>query len=261
MSSYINCLDTIKAILNFIKNKKGGMYLRFGDGDFNLAENKYDLLAIPNEILKEKMLSSMSIRDDRIKICIPHHCKDLNTLEEGMYPGNHEYPYEYIINYLNILKSKNNSLPDKIYTNIALSYSSFKNPDLVIEIHKVIKNYNVLYIGNYQYSDEFLKKLFGEKINRINTNWRDAFEQYDIVFNQLDNYFNMKTNNEYFIIVIAAGCASRAFAYDIYNKYFIINPNFYLFDYGSLLDYLYGMNTRAYMELMPPKKDYILQNI
>jgi hypothetical protein len=259
--NYINCLDTIKTVLHFIKNEQGGMYLRFGDGDFNLAENKYDLLARPNVVLREKMLESMSIRDNRIKICIPHHCKDLNTLEDGMYPGNHEYPYDYIVHYLNILKSKKKSLPDKIYTNVALAYCSFKNPDLVIELHKTIKNYKVLYIGNYQYSDEFLKKLFGKKFNRINTNWRDAFDQYEFVFNELDNYFKNKISNEYFVIVIAAGCSSRAFAYDIYDKYFIKNPNFYLFDYGSLLDYLYGMNTRAYMDLMPPKKEYILENI
>ena len=42
------------------------MYLRFGDGDFNLAENMDDLLARANNNLKEMMLQSMSIRDDRV---------------------------------------------------------------------------------------------------------------------------------------------------------------------------------------------------
>ena len=68
-------------------------------------------------------------------------------------------------------------------------------------------------------------------------------------------------NYEYYIIIMASGCASRAFASVIYNNYFINNSNFFLFDYGSLLDYLYGLNTRAYMNLMPPKKNYILDNI
>ena len=259
---YINCINTVNEFLGFIKNKKPGMYLRFGDGDFNLAENLDDLLAKANNNLKEMMLQSMSIRDDRVLMCMPHHCKEINTLEEGMYPGNHEYPYHYIERFLRILKREPNNLPNKIYTNVALSYCSVHYPDLVIELHKQIKQYNVIYIGNYIYSDIFLKKLFGENINRINTNSNNAFEQFNFVMNELNKLIQEKFKTyEYYVIIIAAGCASRAFSSVIYSKFFINNPNFFLLDYGSLLDYLYGLNTRAYMDLMPPKKNYILDNI
>jgi hypothetical protein len=259
---YVNCINTVKEIYEYILNKKSGMYLRFGDGDFNLAENIDDLLAKANNNLKGMMLNSMAIRDNRVLICIPHHCKKINTLEEGMYPGNHEYPYHYIERFLRILKSKTNNLPDKIYTNVALSYCSVHYPNLVIDLHKQIKQYNVIYIGNYIYSDNFLKKLFGENINRINTNNNNAFEQFYFVMNKLNKLIQEKFKDyEYYVIIIAAGCASRAFSSEIYNNFFTNNPNFFLFDYGSLLDYLYGLNTRAYMDLMPPKKDYILDNI
>lgn len=259
---YVNCINTIKNIYDFINSKKSGMYLRFGDGDFNLAENMDDLLAKSNNNLKEMMLQSMSIRDKRVLICIPHHCREINTLEEGMYPGNHEYPYNYIERFLRILKSKTNNLPNKIYTNVALSYCSVHYPDLVIELHKLIKNYNVIYIGNYIYSDDFLKKLFGENISRIDTNSNNAFEQFNFVMTKLNKLIQEKYKNcTYYVIIIAAGCASRAFSSVIYRNFFINNPNFFLFDYGSLLDYLYGLNTRAYMDLMPPKKNYILDNI
>jgi hypothetical protein len=259
---YVNSFDTINKIYNFIKNQEPGIYLRFGDGDFNLAENLDDLLAKANENLKIMLLKSMSLRDDRVLICIPHHCKVINTLEEGMYPGNHEYPYEYVERFIRILKSRTQNLPNKIYTNVALSYCSVYYPDLIINLHKEIKKQNVIYIGNYLYSDEFLKKLFGENILRINTNSNNSFEQKDFVFNELNKLIEDKfVNYEYFVIIIAAGCASRAFASVIYENYFLKKPNFFLFDYGSLLDYLYGLNTRAYMDLMPPKKDYILNNI
>lgn len=259
---YVNCINTLKSINNFIKNKKSGMYLRFGDGDFNLAENMDDLLAKANNNLKELMLQSMSIRDDRVMMCIPHHCKEINTLEEGMYPGNHEYAYHYIERFLKILKKRTNNLPYKIYTNVALSYCSVYYPELVVELHKQIKQYDIIYIGNFIYSDDFLKKLFGNNINRINTNSNNAFDQLNFVMNELNKLIQEKFKNfEYYIIIIAAGCASRAFSSIIYTNFFINNPNFFLFDYGSLLDYLYGLNTRAYMELMPPNKSYILDNI
>lgn len=261
-TDYVNCINTVKSISDFIKNKKPGMYLRFGDGDFNLAENMDDLLAKANNNLKDMMLQSMSIRDDRVLMCIPHHCKEINTLEEGMYPGNHEYPYHYIERFLRILKIKTNNLPNKIYTNVALSYCSVHYPDLVVDLHKQIKQYNVIYIGNYIYSDEFLKNLFGENVNRINTNSNNAFEQFNFVMNELNTLIQEKFKSyEYYVIIIAAGCASRAFSSVIHSNFFVNNPNFFLFDYGSLLDYLYGLNTRAYMDLMPPKKNYILDNI
>jgi len=260
--SYVNSFDTINTILYFILNKKPGMYLRFGDGDFNLAEHKNDMLALANANIQELILKSMSLRDDRILICIPHHCKVINTLEEGMYPGNHEYPYEYIERFIRILKSITQNLPNKIYTNIGLSYCSVYYPDLIINLHKEIKKHNIIYIGNYLYSDEFLKKLFGENVLRINTNSNNAFDQKNFVFNELNKVIEEKfINYEYYVIIIAAGCASRAFASVIYENYFLNKPNFFLFDYGSLLDYLYGLNTRAYMDLMPPKKDYILDNM
>lgn len=259
---FVNCLNTINTVYDFISTNKPGMYLRFGDGDFNLAENQNELLAVANPEIAELMLRAMSIRDDRILICIPHHCIKLNTLEEGMYPGNHEYTIDYIVRFINILKRKTQTLPNLIYTNVALSYCSVHFPDVVINIHKEIKKHNVIYIGNYLYSDLFLQKLFGDNITRINTNSNNAFNQKTIVFNELNKLILEKFSNfDYYIIVIAAGCASRAFSSLIYDTYFVNKPNFFLFDYGSLLDYLYGLNTRAYMDLMPPKKDYILDNI
>jgi hypothetical protein len=133
---------------------------------------------------------------------------------------------------------------------------------MVINLHKEIKKHNVIYIGNYLYSNEFLQKLFGENVLRINTNSNNAFDQYDVVFNELNKLINEQFHKtDYYIIVIAAGCASRAFASVIYNNYLKQYSNFFLFDYGSLLDYLYGLNTRAYMDLMPPKKQFILENI
>ena len=253
---FVNCMDTLKKIVSYISNKSPGIYLRFGDGDFNLAENKDELLATANPELQKLILNSMSIRDDRVMICIPHHCKDNSTLEPGMYPGNHEYPYEYIQRFLSIL-SKTQPLPSEIYTNIALSYGSVYFPDMVIQLHKEIQKFPVIFIGNNLYDHAFLNKLFG-KVVRINTPPNNAFHSFNDVFSQLD--ILIQNYNDYFVIILAAGCASRAFVSSIY-PYFVQNPNFFVFDYGSLLDYLYGLNTRAYMDLMPPKKDYILQQL
>jgi hypothetical protein len=250
----------VKSILEFIVYKRSGMYLRFGDGDFNLAENKDDMLARANPLLQKCMLNSMTIRDENVMICVPHHCKEIATVEVGMYPGNHEYPVDYVERFLRILQTNTQVFPEKIYTNVALSYCSVHYPDMVIQLHKELKTNKILYLGNYIYSDIFLNKLFGDTITRINTNHNNAFHDHDRIIAEVDLY--MKENSStFFVVIIAAGCASRALASILYEKYLLKGISFFFFDYGSLLDYLYGFNTRAYMGLMPPKKEYILNSI
>ncbi len=260
--NFIDTVSTISKIIFEIKNNKPGIYLRFGDGDFNLAENKNDMLAKANPRLQELMLQVINIRDDKVMIGLPHHCKEIGTLEKGMFPGNHENIYSSIKNFVNKLGSKV-SKPDKIYSSVALSQCSTNNPEKVIEIHKEIQKKQVLFIGNKLYSDEYINKLFGNNVLRINTNHVNSFDNFDEVINLFDNYYkdNKNNKNNYFVLVIAAGCASRAISGYLYHKYFVSNPNFFIFDYGSLLDYLYGFNTRAYMDLAPPQKKYILENI
>ena len=58
---------------------------------------------------------------------------------------------------------------------------------------------------------------------RINTNSNNSFEQKDFVLNELNKLIEDKfVNYEYYVVIIAAGCASRAFASVIYENYFSI---------------------------------------
>jgi hypothetical protein len=221
-----------------------------------------ELLAKSVPELQRKMIDSVKIDDESIMICVPHHCKDINTIEEGMYPGNHEYPLSYVEKFCGIIYSIRGSLPSKIYTNVSLSYCASHKCELVVNLHKELKKIPILFIGNHNYSKDFLEKLFGDRIDIIPTNERNSFFQHDFIFENFDKLYIEKYNKlEYFIIIMAAGCAGRAFSGEIYTRYYTLNKNFFILDYGSLIDYLWGDVTRAYMELDPPNKKYILDNI
>jgi len=258
---FINCELTINKIIVDIAESRAGIYLRFGDGDFNLAQNKDDMLAKSNMQLSRDMLNSMSIRDNRVMICIPHHAKELKTVEKLMCPGYHEYDMKFVNHCLSVLHFSNPLMPQKIYTNIALSYCAVETPEVVTKLHAAIKQHKVIFIGNYKYSEEFLLKLFGNNLIRIFTNDNNAYQQKNKILKELDIIMNEHIKNEYFVIIMAAGCASRAFSGTIYKQYFISKPNFYIFDYGSLLDYLYGFVSREYLKIHPPDRNYILNNI
>jgi len=132
---------------------------------------------------------------------------------------------------------------------------------MIIRLHAEIKKHKVIFIGNYKYSEEYLLKLFGNNLIRIFTNDNNAYQQKNKILKELDIIMNEHIKNEYFIIIMAAGCAARAFSGIIYNKYFVSNPSFYIFDYGSILDYLYGYVSRENLKIHPPDRDFILNNI
>jgi hypothetical protein len=132
---------------------------------------------------------------------------------------------------------------------------------MVIKLHNAIKKQKVIFVGNYRYKEEFILKLFGNNLIRVFTNDNNAYQQKDKLLKEIDIIMNEYVKNEYVVIIMAAGCASRAFSGILYNRYFIANPNFYIFDYGSLLDFLYGFVSREYLKIHPPNREYILNNI
>ena len=261
MTIFINSIDTVTKLIDNLKNNQCGLYLRFGDGDYNISQNKEELLCKPSTEFVYWMHNAMKIRDDNIIICVPHHCKELGTLESGMYPGNHEYSKDAINNFISIL-NKIGGPCSKIYTNVALSYCASHHPDLVVEFHKLLKTKNILFIGNKRFKHDFLSNLFGKNINTIYVPERDAYLSRDKVFSEFESlYQNIYKNYEFFIIIMASGCSGRAFSAELYHKYYLKKNNFFLIDYGSLLDYMNGEITRAYMNEDPPKKDYIFKNL
>ena len=258
----VSTTDTVKKLITMISNKCTGFYLRFGDGDFNIVEGKHDMLAVPTINFQHWMIETMKISDDSVMTCIPHHCTKLNTLEIGMFLGNHEYGFESVQKFINTLTKIRNKIPNILYTNVALSYCSSHDPDLVVKLHKEIKKHQVVYIGNNIYSNEFIKKLFGSTVDRINTSSRDSYLEHDIILDQFDKLYHEKYEiNNFFIIIMAAGCGGRAFSGELYYKYYQKKQNFFILDYGSLLDFLWGYNSRAYMDLDPPNTEYIMNSI
>lgn len=259
---FVSCRNTLLKVLHDIRSKQAGLYLRFGDGDYNIANGENDMLARVTPSFQIWMRRAMSLSGDSILICMPHHCKEIGTVEEGMCGGNHECPFSYVQRFVSTLYPLRAALPTHIYTNVALGYCASHDPDLVLEVHKELKTHPILYIGNENYSQEFLQKLFGNTVKTIYTKERDSYFQHDFIFYEFERlYQDQLKSMDYFVVIMAAGCAGRALSAELHDRYLREKPNFYVFDYGSLLDYLWGYKSRAYMDIDPPKVDYILSNL
>jgi len=86
--------DTLAQIAHLIHAQKKGMYLRFGDGDINLANGHNDLLQKAHPRLQREMQEAFALHDASVLKSLPLHCREYGGYEPGMFPGNHEWTYE-----------------------------------------------------------------------------------------------------------------------------------------------------------------------
>jgi mannosyltransferase OCH1-like enzyme len=248
--------ETLDTMYNFIKNKKRGIYLRYGDGDFNLECGKNDMYAEYSKELNKFIKISMGMRGTDVLIGMPFHSEKYNTLEDGMCLMNHGVPSEWIPQFISTLLKYNQEPIKDLYSSVALCYLSNKNPSKVVEFHKLLKCQNIVFVGNKQVDDCLISTLFGNITIRIDTEEKNAFKCRETIMRQFsESYVNTLSNLDYFVIVIASGCAGRAFSAELYQTF---KGNFFIFDYGSLLDYFNGNISREYMKIAPPKSTEIL---
>jgi hypothetical protein len=259
-TTLISTKDTMRKIIDMIYQKQGGIYLRYGDGDFNILIGHDDMLAVCTSNFQHWIREGMLFYSPNVLTAIPHHCSEMGTLETGMFPGNHECPLEVVQECINKLSILQNGIPPILYSSVALCFCAAHTPDIIIELHKELKKHHIVFIGNQTYSNEYLTTLFGTSLHRINTPIRDSYIEHDRIFSEFNTLYQQSHHSfDYFVIIMAAGCGGRAFTSEIYSKY--PSLNYFILDYGSLLDYMWGENSRAYMDLDPPNIERILREI
>ena len=93
--------ETLNAILKVISNKEKGVYLRLGDGDIALGSGVSELYQDVNTVLYSLMREAINLRGKNVIKTLPLHNKEWDTLEEGMFPGNHDNDVEWCENIIN----------------------------------------------------------------------------------------------------------------------------------------------------------------
>ena len=246
--------DTIESIKKIILNKEKGLYLRFGDGDVNLANGKSDLMQVDNNNIRSEMIEAFGLNEPNILKSLPLHCKEYG-LENGMFPGNHECDKSWADNLLNKVSSFWGGPFTEIYSPVALHFLASSDISYAISFIKFIKNNQPLVmIGNENVPNEIINKLFGDKCLHIKTPHTNSFNSIDWIEKQFDEIY---THNSYNLIITSMGCAGRVLQKRIYNKY----DNIFIFDFGSLMDALCGWNTRAWSELTKFDKNNFLKEL
>jgi hypothetical protein len=252
---FYKSIETLDKIKSIIEKKEKGLYLRFGDGDVNLACDESELLQKTNTHLTLEMREAFSINEKNVLKTLPLYCKEYGGWEEGMFPGNHEAPKEWCDNILN--KLKDIWTPEEVYSHAALHFLATTNKDASIDFLIFLKKTKPIFIvGNQNIPRNILNKIFGEQCEHICSPPNNSFDDIDRIEKECSEYID-KNNYKYNIIITSMGCSGRVLQKRLYNKY----ENIFIFDFGSLMDAFCGDNSRAWITLTKFDAKKFLNNL
>ena len=235
---------TLLKIQEIISNKQKGAYLRFGDGDLELANGQRDLLQYADNRLQREMQEALALNGPTILKTLPLYCPELGGHEQGMFPGNHEAPYSWCLNILHKAKHLWKSEFNDVYSHAALHFAASELPDECLSFLKFLKkSHCTVFIGNQNVPSAIRTMLFGPDCRFIPTPSTNSYTEIDRI--ERDALKAARLSNEYQVVVTAMGCSGRPLQKRLWNKL----DKVFLFDFGSLMDALCGWNTRAWIEL------------
>jgi hypothetical protein len=200
--------DTLSTIIGLISNKTKGIYLRFGDGDINLALGQSELLQSHNDNLKQEMQEAFAINGVGVMKTLPLCCKELGGWENGMFPGNHEAPYSWCLNILDKARPLWKVEIQDVYSPVAIHFLATREPKGCIKFLKFLKNSNCcLLVGNRNIPDRIRKLLFGSNCQFVPTPPNQSYQEIDRI--EKECLEKIPLTGEYKIIITAMGCSGR----------------------------------------------------
>lgn len=235
----VSSFETLNKIEDLIIRNERGVYLRFGDGDIFLLKNIADSYQIVNKELSIEMEEAFSLQGSNVVKCLAIH-SEMFGFDKGMFSGNH-----LNTDRLSKLLLKNTMqyfIGHKIYSPVALHFVSSVNAERANHFLKILKLKTKIFIGNENVPKDKVQLLFGDS-KHIKTPKINSYNEIDRIFLESKNAIN--NLNEFSVICVAMGCSGRPLIKRISYE----NKNVFLFDFGSLLDGLIGLESRTWLKV------------
>jgi len=240
--------ETLDEISRLILSKRGGAYLRFGDGDVFLLNGRPDRLQIWSEGLSQELLESFCMTGPTVIKGLAIHSERFGK-ELEMTKGNHLLADDFAFKLL--ADSFEFFIGNRIYSPVALHYVASVNPEEAKEFLDMLKRNCLMFIGNETIKPAVIRSLFGDVIH-VETPSENAYSNIDEIENEAAETLNEKSG--FGVIVVAMGCATRAIIKRLHKRF----PEKFFFDFGSLIDGLNGELSREWLRISNVNKDILL---
>lgn len=235
--------ETLSKIREIILSQAKGAYLRFGDGDINLALGDADSLQRFDRRLSLEMKEAFSLNGPTVLKTLNMHCRELGGYEPEMFPGNHEIPYEMCLDMMNKARPLWGEEVSDVYSAVALHYAATHRKDSAIGFLKFLRRCSCILIGNQTIPKEIRDLLFGKECVFIPTPPKNAYDKIDAI--EKECLKKITQEGEYKVVITAMGCSGRVLQKRLWHKL----DRVFFFDFGSLIDALCEKKTRAWIEL------------
>lgn len=251
MIRFHGSVETLAAIENLVSSETKGVYLRFGDGDVNLACGMDDLMQLSEPSLAFELQDAFSLFGPTVLKTLPLYCAKYGGLESGMFPGNHECPENWCDDIVRKAQTYWGPMVD-VYSHVALTHTACVDPDRAVKFLKLISAFKTVFIGNENVPERLIHRIFPHCSEIFPTPAKNA---YSCIGKQYDGWkSHIQENRVFTLVVTCMGCSGRVVEKKIYKD---LN-NVFIFDFGSLMDSLCGWDTRAWMNLSGFKaKDFL----
>ncbi|MFC1842083.1 GT-D fold domain-containing glycosyltransferase [Candidatus Dependentiae bacterium] len=234
--------ETLNKIIEIVENKEKGAYLRFGDGDINLARGEYDSYQRPCRKLSVEMREALSLSGQNIVKTLPLHCPELSEDTKFM-PEATKTDISWVNQFLKKVAPFWGKKITDVYSPWILPFMAVAHEQRCVEFLKFLKGKNCcLFVGNKNIPEIIKNVLFGEGCVFVPTPDRNSYLEIDRI--ERECLENIPKNDEYKIIIVSMGCSGRVLEKRLFKKM----ENIFLFDFGSLMDAFCGWKTRAWME-------------
>jgi hypothetical protein len=243
-------VETLKQITLLLACRRPGIYLRFGDGDLNLLEGKADSYQEPNAELASWLQRAFSMRGFNVVKAFPLF-SDLMGFWPGTWLGVHVNTDDGAKSFFQ--RTGHFFIGEPIYSNTALHHTVIHNPQLANNFLAMLKSHCPIFVGNVDTPAEVRNALFGVGHVHIPTPAQNAWSAAAAVHDRLVSVTNSSRVHRYHVVVVAAGCSGRAIGTRLWLEGH--NPNLFIFDFGSLLDWLTGQETRDWIKQMRNQLD------
>jgi hypothetical protein len=242
--------STFDLLFDNLKNKEKTVYLRFGDGEVNLINNRGHRDQESSKEVVEELKQSFSLKGEGVIKGLPLHSDIFGKecfMEEGVHWRDDNDAISLLSGCFEYFTGS------KIYSPVPLHYLMVYEKNLAISFLKEIKAKSPIFVGGEQNQFSIINDVVGAS-DFIKVPDQNAYKKIAEVEKALRKAIVSK-NSDFTVVVFSCGVLAKALSKRLWEANDL--GDLYLFDLGSVIDVFHGRDRWTWVKKSGIDKFYI----
>jgi len=247
---FVSVSDTFDHLFENLKARKKTVFLRFGDGEINLINDRKHRDQNNSKYLIKELKDTFSLKGKGVIKGLPIHSDKFGKeafMEEGVHWRRDKDAvsllsgcFEYFIG-------------SRIYSSVPVHYLMVHERGLVLEYFKELKSHNPVFVGGEHNDATIIEKVVGaSEILKVSA--RHAYKDIDRIEKDLRKIIDSRSS-DFHVVIFSCGVLAKALS----KRLWLSNDlgTLYLFDLGSVIDVFHGRDEWTWVRKAEIDKVYI----